>query len=277
MDVRALQTRLRALGFDLGPVDGRMGSRTIAAIKTFQQAQGLKPNGVVDPLTLRALDLRPNSLLVAPETVSSTCVDLVKAWEGLEDGDPRTVLLDPYVCPAGYVTVGWGHVLLDPAGRMIGVRSHGGREAALAAGRASLQQLFGRPAIDRDQAKALLAMDLNTFVAGVARQLRRPASQAEADAMVSFAFNVGLDGFGRSSVLKKHNAGEKVAPGPLDVTARAEASRRGRVTDMASAFLAWSKGPGWLLGLFRRRACEALVYRGDALEPTIAWARGIRA
>lgn len=278
MDVRSLQAQLKGLGFDVGPIDGRMGPRTISAIKAFQQANGLKPDGVVGPRTLAALGAQPNPWPVAPPMVSTACVDLVKAWEGLHDGDPRTVQLDPYVCPAGYVTVGWGHVLLDPAGRMIGAATHGGRAAALAAGREALQRLFGAPAITRDQAKALLAMDLNTFAAGVARMLNRPASQAEFDALVSFAFNVGLDGFGRSSVLRKHNAGERIPPGPVVIDARrATESREGRVRDMLGAFLAWSKGPNWLLGLFRRRACEALTYRGDPLEPTIAWAQGIRA
>jgi len=42
-------------------------------------------------------------------------VDLIKAFEGLRDGDPTSIRLDPYLCPAGYWTIGWGHVVLDPS------------------------------------------------------------------------------------------------------------------------------------------------------------------
>ena len=42
---RELQERLGAAGFDPGGVDGRMGPKTIAAVKAFQKANGLVPDG----------------------------------------------------------------------------------------------------------------------------------------------------------------------------------------------------------------------------------------
>jgi len=36
---------------------------------------------------------------------------IIKKFEGLEDGDPTTVNLDPYVCPGGVWTIGWGHAI----------------------------------------------------------------------------------------------------------------------------------------------------------------------
>ena len=46
-DVRALQERLNALGFDVGGVDGRFGPRTESAVRAFQSDVGLVSDGVV--------------------------------------------------------------------------------------------------------------------------------------------------------------------------------------------------------------------------------------
>lgn len=54
-DVRAVQARLRELGFDPGPIDGIQGPRTEAAIVAFKRSVGLRPRPVVGPLTWSAL------------------------------------------------------------------------------------------------------------------------------------------------------------------------------------------------------------------------------
>jgi uncharacterized protein (TIGR02594 family) len=56
MNVLDIQTRLKALGFDSGPLDGLPGRRTTAAVEAFQKAKGLEPDGVVGPKTLGALN-----------------------------------------------------------------------------------------------------------------------------------------------------------------------------------------------------------------------------
>jgi L,D-peptidoglycan transpeptidase YkuD (ErfK/YbiS/YcfS/YnhG family) len=55
--VRCLQSRLNALGYDAGPVDGWFGSMTRGAVVRYQRAKGLTVDGVVGPETGRALGI----------------------------------------------------------------------------------------------------------------------------------------------------------------------------------------------------------------------------
>src|SRR5688572_30324896 len=49
--VRALQRRLRALGYPPGPVDGLYGPLTEAAVERLQRDSGLSVDGIVGPQT----------------------------------------------------------------------------------------------------------------------------------------------------------------------------------------------------------------------------------
>ena len=55
--VKALQRMLYAMGYDLGskPVDGSFGPKTLAAVKTYQQAQDLAADGIVGEKTWKKL------------------------------------------------------------------------------------------------------------------------------------------------------------------------------------------------------------------------------
>jgi peptidoglycan hydrolase-like protein with peptidoglycan-binding domain len=57
--VEALQRRLTELRLDPGPVDGRFGGGTFAAVLAFQKLAGLEANGVVGPQTTVALEAPP--------------------------------------------------------------------------------------------------------------------------------------------------------------------------------------------------------------------------
>lgn len=55
MSVEEIQKALKAKGFDPGPIDDAMGPKTRAAIRAFQQSQGLAVDGIVGPNTRAAL------------------------------------------------------------------------------------------------------------------------------------------------------------------------------------------------------------------------------
>lgn len=53
--VKTIQDRLNYLGYDAGPPDGEMGSRTSIAVTLFQNDAGLEPDGIIGRQTLAAL------------------------------------------------------------------------------------------------------------------------------------------------------------------------------------------------------------------------------
>lgn len=100
-------------------------------------------------------------------------------------------------------------------------------------------------AITQEQADDLLRQDLATFERGVAALVGdHPTTQDQYDALVSFAFNLGLRALGGSSLLRLHNEGAYAAA--------------------AGEFGKWIHSDGRVLpGLVRRRAAEAALYRGE--------------
>jgi len=71
-----------------------------------------------------------------------------------------------------------------------------------------------------------------------------PTTQDQFDAMVSLAYNIGVNAFSKSTLLKKHVAGDFVGA--------------------ASQFAVWNKADGKVMqGLVNRRADEAKLYRGQ--------------
>ena len=56
-EVRNIQSRLSAWGYNPGSVDGIYGAKTEAAVKRFQQKHGLTADGVAGPATLAKIGL----------------------------------------------------------------------------------------------------------------------------------------------------------------------------------------------------------------------------
>lgn len=95
--------------------------------------------------------------------------------------------------------------------------------------------------ITRQQAEDLFTGDVRRIEAAIHSVVPR-ASQQEFDAFVAFAYNIGPAGFKGSTVVKRHNAGD----------------RQGA----ADAFRMWNKSDGGKLNpvLVRRRERERQVY-----------------
>jgi peptidoglycan hydrolase-like protein with peptidoglycan-binding domain len=57
-DTRAAQEALKTQGIDPGPIDGRMGPRTRAAISDYQRRENLPVTGQLDDATMAKLNVR---------------------------------------------------------------------------------------------------------------------------------------------------------------------------------------------------------------------------
>ena len=63
VDNREVQEALKAKGNDPGPIDGKMGPKTRAALKAFQETNGLKATGQLDNETAEKLGIGKTSAM----------------------------------------------------------------------------------------------------------------------------------------------------------------------------------------------------------------------
>lgn len=101
---------------------------------------------------------------------SEELASFIKGWEKCR--------LEPYRDQAGLWTVGWGHLLPQSAPRLPWTQ---------------------------EQADAQFLADLTPTGEGVSRMLKVQCAQNQYDAMVSLAFNIGLQAFLRSTLLAMVN------------------------------------------------------------------------
>lgn len=104
-------------------------------------------------------------------TTSQPGIDLIKRFEGCQ--------LRAYCCPAGKLTIGFGHT-----------------------GRDVFDGLIITPA----RAEELLRDDLRDVEKHVLQTVTAPITQGQFDALVSFTYNVGIGALKASTLLRKLNA-----------------------------------------------------------------------
>lgn len=140
---------------------------------------------------------------------SSLGVDIIKRFEGLR--------LHAYLCPANIVTIGYG------------TTSHKGAPIRLGM------------VWTKEQAEDALLEDLESFENSVNKLAKAPINQQMFDALVSFAYNVGVGSLEKSTLLQKLNEKE--------------------YQDAASQFLRWNKVNGQpVRGLTLRRQAECNLF-----------------
>lgn len=156
-------------------------------------------------------------------------LDLIKSFEGIPDGDPATVNIDPYLDPVGIWTIGWGHAI-----------SVGGAYLRGNASRRAAYDLYPG-GITLQQAETLLRGDVLDTCRDVESLVQAPLTDNQFAALVSFTFNLGRGNLARSTLLRKLNA--------MDYAGA------------AAEFARWNKAGGKVLdGLVDRRAAEARLF-----------------
>jgi lysozyme len=163
----------------------------------------------------------------APAVISQRGVDLIKHFESCLK--PVTVkgvqMFAAYADPAhGWKvpTIGWGTITYED-----------GRKVAQG------------DLINQARADELLAWELGVKAEAVRRLVNVPLNSDQFAALVSFAYNVGPGNLGRSTLLKKLNAGDYAGA--------------------ADEFPKWNRAAGKVLrGLTRRRNSERNLFLGKA-------------
>jgi lysozyme len=145
--------------------------------------------------------------MMAPST---DLVEFVKGWESCS--------LAPYLDAVGLLTVGYGHRI--PVGG-------------------------DRTPITQQEADAMLAMDLDTTMRGIASEVNVAWTQQQADALCSLAYNCGVTAIINSHLMALFNAG--------------------KVAQAAEEFMRWDHAGGRIMdGLTKRRKAEqGIFYFGD--------------
>jgi lysozyme len=137
---------------------------------------------------------------------------LIQGFEGLS--------LIPYLCSAKVPTIGYGNTFY-PSGKKVTMQDQ---------------------PINLATAKWMLKETANIFATQVNLLVKTKLTQNQFNALVSFAFNLGVSALSRSTLLKKVNAN------PQDIT-------------ITNEFLKWNKAGGKVLnGLTKRRTIEAKIY-----------------
>jgi GH24 family phage-related lysozyme (muramidase) len=185
-DVKDIQTHLKRVGIDPGPIDGLIGPKTIAGIKQWQERLKIEATGLLGPWAYDRLKGAPSAVSEAPKAPEQTTNELhtspkglalIKHFEGLR--------LAPYD-DNGSLAIGYGH-------------SNRSKKPPVVT--SSLR-------ITEKEAEEILARDLIDYENRVKSSIKVPLTQHQFDALVSIAYNWGPGNLDRSELKDFVNAGK---------------------------------------------------------------------
>ena len=161
--------------------------------------------------------------------INQAGLDLIKRFEGLRDGNPTTVNLDPYLDPVSIWTIGWGHAIRVGNDFLRGSQNKSRARALYPGG------------ITITQAEVILRGDLMDTCRDVEAAVTVPLNDNQFAALVSFTFNLGIGNLRKSTLLRLVNAGD--------------------FAGAAQEFKKWNRAGGQvLLGLTKRRTAEKILF-----------------
>jgi lysozyme len=122
-----------------------------------------------------------------------------------------------YLCPAGVMTIGFGTTRING------------------------KPVVANQKVTVDEANLFLDQDLKQFEDAINKLVKIELNQNQFDALASFVYNVGIENFRKSTLLKKLNAND--------------------ILGAANEFSRWNRAKGKVLaGLTRRRESEKLLF-----------------
>lgn len=150
--------------------------------------------------------------------ISQSCENKLKEYEGLK--------LNAYICPAGVITIGWGHTgLVDGKKLELGM------------------------SITKTKAQELFEQDIATVEKPLANEpFANRLSQGQWDALVSFIYNIGWGNYKSSTLRKRMN--EDINHADIPNQFRRWNKSNGEV----------------LQGLVKRREWEIKQYKGEKVK-----------
>ncbi len=182
--VSALQTRLKALGYYSGAVDGQYGSATAQAVILFQRKNGLTADGVAGAQTLNKLYQSGTAVSAAtpaptPASSASSSASTVKATL-LRRGDSGSEVraLQKRLVELGYLSAADGVYGSRTASAVTEFQRRNGLTADGIAGKMTLNRLNSQNAVSASGAPLISAAASSaaavskTFVAPAASQVR---------------------------------------------------------------------------------------------------------
>lgn len=108
-------------------------------------------------------------------SISNFGLNIIKHFEGFES--------QAYVCPAGHLTIGYGHLIQD-------------------------HEKDSLRTVSEDQALDLLRKDVSEAESAVRRLVQTELTQGQFDSLVSWTYNLGHGNLRRSTMLRRINSGK---------------------------------------------------------------------